>query len=324
MKKKNVILLAGIISVAMLGGCGEKTSQEDSTNVMQEETIAEETEKTETTEETETAEETEKAEETETAEETTEVEKMEEELAKEEEKAKEIAEEAQETAYNEEFASVMAEIYGVNGDAAKTETVAETFKNFAFANGALSSSTVFETLANEWFQTMEATEGKDIRGEFSETFNNVTTTAQSKDETLEYDVAYLNVVNGILAAIGDVQGESTTEESTETNAGEENEFTKLMSEIYKVNTDSASAETVAENFKNYAFANGTPSSSTVFESMATEWFNAMEAKEGKDIRAEFSDAFNTVTTTAQSKDETLEFDVAYLNVVNGIFAAIGQ
>ena len=76
----------------------------------------------------------------------------------------------------------------------------------------------YSDVGSSYEQTMEATEGKDIRGEFSETFNNVTTTAQSKDETLEYDVAYLNVVNGILAAIGDVQGETTTEESTETNS----------------------------------------------------------------------------------------------------------
>ena len=97
----------------------------------------------------------------------------------------------------------MTEIYGVSTDAASAEEVAEKFKNYAFTYGAPSSSTAFETMANDWFQTMEETEGKDIRSEFNGCFETVTSTAQEMDVTLEYDVAYLNVVNGILAAIGE-------------------------------------------------------------------------------------------------------------------------
>ena len=97
----------------------------------------------------------------------------------------------------------MTEIYGVSTDAASAEAVAEKFKNYAFTYGAPSSSTAFETMANDWFQTMEETEGKDIRSEFNGCFETVTSAAQEMDVTLEYDVAYLNVVNGILAAIGE-------------------------------------------------------------------------------------------------------------------------
>ena len=164
MKKKNIILCAGILSMAILGGCGGTTPEENSTAITQEKTTDTEatTEATTTQETTETG-----------------------------------------VDSNAEFSSLMTEIYGVSTDAASAETVAEKFKDFAFTNGAQSSSTTFETMANDWFQTMEETEGKDIRSEFNGCFETVTSTAQEMDVTLEYDVAYLNVVNGILAAIGE-------------------------------------------------------------------------------------------------------------------------
>ena len=76
--------------------------------------------------------------------------------------------------------------------------------------------------------------------------------------------------------------------------------------------------------KTYSFNYGAPSSSPIFESMANDWFDTMKNEEGKDIRSEFRGCFDTVTSTAQKMDETLEFDVAYLNVINGISAAIGE
>ena len=183
MKKKNVILCAGILSMAMLGGCGGTTPEENNTVVTNTQEVKDttETEKpTETEDATETPESTELEDATETPEST-------------------------ETGVdsNAEFSSIMTEIYGVSTDAASAEAVAEKFKNYAFTYGAPSSSTAFETMANDWFQTMEETEGKDIRSEFNGCFETVTSTAQEMDVTLEYDVAYLNVVNGILAAIGE-------------------------------------------------------------------------------------------------------------------------
>ena len=97
-----------------------------------------------------------------------------------------------------------------------------------------------------------------------------------------------------------------------------------MMEIYGVKTDSASAETVAENLKNYAFTYGQPSSSSAFETLADDWFLAMEETEGNEVRSEFSKCFQTVTSTAQKMDETLESDLAYTNVVEGILRAIGE
>ena len=171
MKKKNVILCAGILSMAMLGGCGGTTPEENNTVVTHTQEVKDttETEKpTETEDATETPESTESG-----------------------------------VDSNAEFSSIMTEIYGVSTDAASAEAVAEKFKNYAFTYGAPSSSTAFETMANDWFQTMEETEGKDIRSEFNGCFETVTSAAQEMDVTLEYDVAYLNVVNGILAAIGE-------------------------------------------------------------------------------------------------------------------------
>ena len=58
--------------------------------------------------------------------------------------------------------------------------------------------------------------------------------------------------------------------------------------------------------------------------MANDWFDTMKNTEGNDIRSEFRESFDTVTSTAQNMDENLEFDVLYQNVINGISAAIGE
>lgn len=189
MKKKNVVLYAGILSMVMLGGCGASTSTENSTPATQEATEApvadeatleneEKNNSTEVTNEENASEET------------------------------EIQEELEETADTDAdshtaFSSLMTEIYEVKTDSASAETVAENLKNYAFTYGEPSSSSAFETLANDWFLAIEETEGNDVRSEFSECFHTVTSTAQEMNETLEYDVAYTNVVNGILAAIGE-------------------------------------------------------------------------------------------------------------------------
>ena len=76
--------------------------------------------------------------------------------------------------------------------------------------------------------------------------------------------------------------------------------------------------------KTYSFNYGAPSSSPIFEEMANDWFDTMKNAEGKHIRSEIRKCFDTVTSTAASMDENLEFDVAYLNVINGISAAIGE
>lgn len=176
MKKKNVILCVGILFMMMLGGCGDTTNKEDSTSVTKE---TQETKETEETEETEEAKETEEATETKEATETQETDG--------DSKA--------------ELSSIMTEIYGVGNDAANAEAVAEKLKNYAFSYGAPSSSSAFKSIANDWFKTMEETEGKDIRSEFSVCFETVTSAVNNMDETIRYDVAYSNVINGIRSAI---------------------------------------------------------------------------------------------------------------------------
>lgn len=202
MKKKNVVLCAGVLSMAMLVGCGESTSNENSTPVTQEVTQ----------EVTETPEAEDAASENEEKDDSTEVtneENASEEIEIQEEQAEQEgqAEQEETTDANVDahtaFSSIMAEIYEVKNDSASAETVAENFKNYAFTYGEPSSSSTFETLANDWFLAMEETEGSDVRSEFSECFQTVTSTAQEMDETLETDLAYTNVVSGILRAIGE-------------------------------------------------------------------------------------------------------------------------
>lgn len=118
--------------------------------------------------------------------------------------------------------------------------------------------------------------------------------------------------------------EITTQEETEENVDSYVDLASLMTAIYEVDTNSTSAENVAQQLKDYSFTYGGPSTSSVFESMANDWFDTMKSTEGKDIRSEFSECFNTVTLTAQKMDEELEFDLSYLNVINGISAAIGE
>lgn len=117
--------------------------------------------------------------------------------------------------------------------------------------------------------------------------------------------------------------EKENAEATDTDIDSYTAFATLMTAIYKVDASSTDAETVAEELKTYSFTYGGPSTSSVSEDMANEWFDYMKEIEGKDIRSEFSKSFTTVTSTAQRMDADLEFDVAYLNVINGISAAIG-
>lgn len=165
MKKKNVVLCAGILSMVMLVGCGTSTSNETGRPATQE---------------------------------VTETSEAEDSTIENEEK-----DNSTEAESHTAFSSLMTEIYEVKTDSASAETVAENLKKYAFTYGAPSSSSVFETLANDWFLAIEETEGNDVRSEFSECFHTVTSTAQEMDETLEYDLAYTNVVEGILRAIGE-------------------------------------------------------------------------------------------------------------------------
>lgn len=112
-------------------------------------------------------------------------------------------------------------------------------------------------------------------------------------------------------------------ENTDTDVDSYTTLATLMTAIYEVGNSSTSAETVAEELKTYSFTYGGPSTSSEFEAMANDWFDYMKDIEGKDIRSEFSKSFTTVTSTAQQMDAELEFDLAYLNVINGITAAIG-
>lgn len=197
MKKRIVILCAGVLSLAMVCGCGSAKSDENAATATPE-TTQEVTETSEDTETQETEESTGTDEETTDTTETT----TEEESTSEEAESQEEAETV-EAAAEEGFSSVMTEIYGLHADSENIEAAAENLKNYAFENGAPSSSSAFEVMANDWFDTMKDTEGKDIRAEFGEAFTTVTSAAQEMDENLEYDAAYLNVINGIQAAIGE-------------------------------------------------------------------------------------------------------------------------
>lgn len=203
MKKKNIILCAGVLSIAMLCGCEVTIKNENPTDVTAEAT-QEAVETPEVTETVTTPEATQTFIEDEEQITTAESNNIEdynytaEEYASEEITTQEDMEE--ETDSYADFASLMTAIYEVDTNSTDVESIAKQLKDYAFTYGAPSTSSVFESMANDWFDTMKATEGKDIRFEFSECFNTVTSTAQQMDEDLEFDVSYLNVINGIIYA----------------------------------------------------------------------------------------------------------------------------
>ena len=197
MKKKNIILCAGVLSLTMMCGCGENTQNETSANVTTEVTQ----EVTETVDTPETTDTIIADDETKTTTESNTVDEYDSEQP-------EIQEENTETADTNvdsyaELSSLMTAIYAVGEDSTSVETAAENLKTYAFNYGAPSSSANYESMANDWFDSMQSTEGTDIRSEFRKCFDTVTLTAQEADENLEFDVAYQNVINGISAAIGE-------------------------------------------------------------------------------------------------------------------------
>lgn len=197
MKKKNIILCAGVLSLTMMCGCGENTQNETSANVTTEVTQ----EVTETVDTPETTDTIIADDETKTTTESNTVDEYDSEQP-------EIQEENTETADTNvdsyaELSSLMTAIYAVGEDSTSVETAAESLKTYAFNYGAPSSSANYESMANDWFDSMQSTEGTDIRSEFRKCFDTVTLAAQEADENLEFDVAYQNVINGISAAIGE-------------------------------------------------------------------------------------------------------------------------
>lgn len=205
MKKKNIILCAGVLSIAMLCGCEVTIKNENPTDVTAEAT-QEAVETPEVTETVTTPEATQTFIEDEEQITTAEANNIEE-YTSEENTLEEIATQEgmeEEADSHADLASLMAAIYEVDTNSTDVESIAKQLKDYAFTYGAPSTSSVFESMANDWFDTMKATEGKDIRSEFSECFNTVTSTAQQMDEDLEFDVSYLNVINGIIyAAMGE-------------------------------------------------------------------------------------------------------------------------
>lgn len=204
MKKKNIVLCAGVLSMAMLCGCEVTIQNENPTNVTAEATQeAVETSEVTETETTPEAAETiiEDEEKTTTAESNNEEDYTSEDYSSEEIETQEETEEDGDS--YADLASLMTAIYEVDTNSTDVESIAEQLKDYSFTYGAPSTSSVFESMANDWFDTMEDVEGTDIRSEFSECFNTVTLTAQNMDEDLEFDLSYLNVINGISAAIGE-------------------------------------------------------------------------------------------------------------------------
>ena len=184
MKKRNVILCAGVLSMAMLCGCGDKSKEENSATATPE--VTQEAATQETTEVDATEEATQETAEVEATEAAT-------------QEAEGTVDAGEEN--DAEFAAIMTAIYGVTADSADVEKVADEFAAYALRTGSGSSSSLFQAKASEWFNTMTETEGNDIRSAFGESFKLVATAAQEKDENLEFDVNYTNVYYGISAAI---------------------------------------------------------------------------------------------------------------------------
>ncbi len=116
---------------------------------------------------------------------------------------------------------------------------------------------------------------------------------------------------------------SVTESSENTQNAEEDknaEFNALMVTILNVKAGSAGtslrAEEAAKALVEYAYANGAGSTNGAFELLTNEWIAA-----GNINPADFADCLDAVTAAISEEDMT---DVAVLNVINGISAALNH
>ena len=102
------------------------------------------------------------------------------------------------------------------------------------------------------------------------------------------------------------------------------EFSDIMNEIYAVRAGSAGSSLRAEEALNalitFVDAYSGTSMSSDYESFANKWFDVQET-DNTDIRTEFKECLDVVTEMAELNGKGT--DVAYLNVVNGIYDAIG-
>lgn len=103
------------------------------------------------------------------------------------------------TAFNEMMDAVYNVQAGTAGSSLRAEEAAKALTDYAMTYGAGSASGAFEVLAEEWFAAQKNADDT-FRSDFKLCLDAAADAAEAADENLQYDIAFLNVLNGITAA----------------------------------------------------------------------------------------------------------------------------
>ena len=124
--------------------------------------------------------------------------------------------------------------------------------------------------------------------------------------------------------------EATTEEViVDDSLGEAvyQEFSDMMTKIYESNPGSAGSsdrvDAAVTALIDFSMNYGQESSSRVYESLAARWIEENAGKYGDSFQETMIEEMDAIVELAGERQEGIETDVAFLNVINGIYDALG-
>ena len=124
--------------------------------------------------------------------------------------------------------------------------------------------------------------------------------------------------------------EATTEEViVDDSLGEKvyQEFADMLTQIYESNPGSAGSsdrvDAAVTALIDFSMNYGQESSSRVYESLAARWMEENADKYGDSFQETMIEEMDAIVELAGESQEGIETDVAFLNVINGIYDALG-
>ncbi len=138
-----------------------------------------------------------------------------------------------------------------------------------------------------------------------------------------------------MAACGSAKKEASEEVTTEVVAEDASlagtvykEFSGLLTEIYECQAGSAGSsarvETAANDLIEFSMNYGQESSSEIFHSFTDSWMEEKAEEYGDSLKENMKEEMDAVTEQAVFSQEGIDTDLAYLNVINGIYAAFEE
>ena len=139
-----------------------------------------------------------------------------------------------------------------------------------------------------------------------------------------------------MAACGSAGKEAAQEATTEVVVVEDEsltgtvykEFSDLLTKIYECRAGSAGSsarvEDAAKDLIEFSMNYGQESSSEIFHSFTDSWVEEKAEEYGDSLKENMKEEMDAVTEQAVFSEKDIDTDVAYLNVINGIYAAFEE